>query len=391
MSGVGPGPCRLRPARGGRRVEAMDPAAIRAALQAARGEDAHFHDGGILGSMCTAPHELAAWAASLFQETNLGDPAHFPGTARLEREVLEDLAQLTGASGPEAVRYLTGGTEANLLACYLAREGGASRIVVPDSAHFSFDKAARLLRMDLVRVPTVAHRADPGAMSEHADEAVLVGVAGSTELGLVDPIEALAAAAREAGCPLHVDAAFGGYVLPFLPNAPPHDLRVEGVTSIGLDPHKMGMSVIPGGALAVADAATWDTVAVETDYVSTERQSTLMGTRPGAAAAATWAVHRALGWPGYEAVVQRCMDTTRQLASGLRALGAELVAEPELNVVTFRWGDADTTAKELAAAGFRLNVVPRFGALRIVVNPHVTPEAATRFLAHVGRLKAANP
>src|ERR1041385_3174112 len=119
-------------------------------------------------SMCTAPHEIAAEAHAMFLETNLGDPGHFPGTARLERELLEDLKELLPApagaagrylpGGSEATRlawcparprrererredlkerrhapagaegrYLTGGSEANLLACYIAREKTGKR------------------------------------------------------------------------------------------------------------------------------------------------------------------------------------------------------------------------------------------------------------------------
>ena len=74
------------------------------------------------------------------------------------------------------------------------------------------------------------------------------------------------------------------------------------------------------------------------------------------------------------------MRTTQLLADGLLEAGAELVAPPQLNVVTFRLGDADTTRQRLAAAGFRCNLVPRFAALRIVVGPHVTADVVARFL-----------
>lgn len=364
---------------------------VEAALARARAEDASFAGGGILGSMCTAPHPLASRAFAGFLETNLGDPEHFPGTARLEREALADLRALLSAPPGAGARLVTGGNEANLLACYLAREKtGRRTVVAPDSCHFSFDKAARLLGMRLVRVPTVGHRADPEATAAAVDDdtALLVAVAGTTELGLVDPVPALAAVAERAGVPLHVDAAWGGYILPFLAaageEARPFDLSLPGVWSVGVDPHKMGMAPIPAGALVVRDEADWQRVAVETSYVSTEGQSTLLGTRPGAAAAAVWAVHRSLGRSGYAALVRRCLATTRTLAAGLVAAGAELVAEPELNLLTFRPGrpgGAEATHARLAAAGFRLNVVPRFDALRIVVNPHVTDEVAARFLA----------
>ncbi len=368
---------------------------VLAALHDARSQDATFGSGSILGSMCTAPHEAARAAYDMFLETNLGDPAHFPGTAALEAELLADIAQMVRGPGPDAARFLTGGTEANLLACFIAREQtGARRILAPDAAHFSFEKAARLLQMDLVRVPTKEHRGDPVAFAEAIDEgdaALVVGIAGTTELGLVDPIAEMAALALRAKTPMHVDAAFGGYVLPFMAGAPPFDLSVPGVTSIGLDPHKMGMAAIPAGALVLNDPEQWRSIAVETGYVSTDTQSTLMGTRPGAAAAAAWATHRALGIDGYKRNVATALALTRQLADGIEARGGRLVVQPELNVVTFRAGDPHATAKALAQAGYRVNVVPRLGAMRIVVNPHVSAHAVQGFLQAFEGLKAAAP
>jgi len=375
--------------------------AVRKALEAARAEDYSFsgHEprrlmrpatkGAILGSMCTAPHEAAAEANAMFLETNLGDPAHFPGTARLEQEVLADLVQILHGPPGAAGRYLTGGTEANLMACWLAREKtGRRTIVVPESGHFSFEKAARILDMQLVKVPTLpSGHADPVAMAAavRKDTALLVGIAGTTELGLVDDIPALAEVARLRKVPLHVDAAYGGYVLPFLADATriakPFDFRVVGVWSIAMDPHKMGMSTIPGGALVLREGADWALTAVESPYVSTDVQSTLMGTRPGAAVAAAWAVHRHLGRDGFASVVETCLDNAAYLAAKLQEMGIELVANPETTVVTFKADDPDGLSRALAAKGLRVNVVPRLQGIRIVVNPHVTRHLLDRLLA----------
>ncbi|MGB1585468.1 MAG: tyrosine decarboxylase MfnA [Thermoplasmatota archaeon] len=358
------------------------PEAVRTALHDARSKDLSFAQGEILGSMCTEPHALAQEVYGWFLPTNLGDPDHFPGTAQLERDVLADLAQLVSAPGAEHARFLTGGTEANLQACYLARETtGRNQVVISGAAHFSFEKATRMLGMELIRVPAGDDlRSDPDAMAAAIsdDTALVVAIAGSTELGLVDDIPAIAAAAQRVGAHCHVDGAFGGYVLPFLEI--PWDLRVPGVTSVALDPHKMGMAPVPAGALVVADASIWQATAVETSYVSTDSQSTLMGTRPGAAVAATWAAHRATGLDGYESNAHRCIASAKRLAQGLKARGASLVAEPELNVVTFHHGDVKSRHARLMSAGFRLNIVPRFEALRIVVGPHVTDDIIDRFL-----------
>ncbi len=361
---------------------------VRSVLRDLRKQDFSFQAGEILGSMCTAPHDVARWAHDLFLETNLGDPGHFPAAARLEREVLDDLMALLHAPPAAGARFLTGGTEANLLALHLARRPGRKTVILPDSAHFSFEKAARLLGMKLRYIPTTeSGHADPGAMEDAISRstALVVGVAGTTELGLIDPIADLSEVALRHKVPLHVDAAFGGYILPFLDRAGrrprPFDFRLDGVHSLSLDPHKMGMAPIPGGVMVLRNESDWYDVAVDTPYVSTDRQATLMGTRPGAAVAACWAVHRHLGRAGYAGLAETMLDNATFLAARLQAMGIALVAEPELNVVTFYAADPEDLSARLQAKGIRVNTVPRFRAIRIVVGPHVTRHVVERFLA----------
>jgi tyrosine decarboxylase/aspartate 1-decarboxylase len=363
-------------------VEAWGIRRVRSALRAARKKDHSFSSGEILGSMCTAPHAIAAEAHALFLETNLGDPDHFPGTTAIETELLEDFRVLLHAPKKAQARFLTGGTEANIMAMYVAREKtGKTEVVLPEQAHFSFEKAARLLGMTLKWVPSHGGRSHPGEMAKAITKhtALVICVAGSTELGLVDDVRAIGRMAKAAGVPLHVDGAFGGYILPFL-NRPSHDLRVAGVWSFSLDPHKVGMSTIPGGILCLRDGSDWDYVAVETPYVSTDKQTQLQGTRPGGAVAAAWAVHRTLGDAGFSKIIDRCMKLSRWLAAGLEKKGYELVAQPDLTVVTFRAENPVALQESLSNAGIRVNVVPRFGAIRIVVNPHVTKAALQKLL-----------
>ncbi len=368
--------------------EGWNLADVRKALQATHEEDFTFSGGEILGSMCTAPHELAAEAHALFLETNLGDPGHFPGTARLEQEVLDDLASLLHAPADAVGRIVSGGTEANLLACLIAKAvTGRRQIVLPSSAHFSFEKAAKLMDLELVHVPVGSDgRADVEAMTKAVNDktALVVAVAGTTELGLVDPIEPLAWFCQRNGILLHVDAAYGGYFLPFLERAGrkpiPFDFALPGVWSVSVDPHKGGMATIPCGALVLRDGHGWDQVAVASPYLSTRTQSTLLGTRPGAPVAAAWAVHRHLGMAGFASIAETCLDNATYLAAKLRTMGVAMVATPELAVVTFRHADPAKLQERLAQEGFRVNLVRRMGAIRIVVNPHVTRKVLDRFL-----------
>ncbi|HEX2021282.1 MAG TPA: tyrosine decarboxylase MfnA [Candidatus Thermoplasmatota archaeon] len=363
-------------------------AEVEADLRAARARDATFASGRILGSMCTEPHPVAAEAYRIFLETNLGDPHLCPGTRDLEQRALAALGALFGA--PPAARgvFVTGGSEANftgLLACSRKRAG--REVVLPESAHFSFDKAVHYLRLR-ANVARVGHdgRVDVDDVRERIgpDTCAVVALAGSTELGVVDPVPEMAAMCRDLGVPLHVDAAFGGFVVPFAKRLglpfPDFDLRLPGVTTLCADPHKMGLAPIPTGVLFARDAADLDALSVPSPYVSVERQPTLQGTRPGAAPAATWAVLEHLGIEGYTRIVADCLRVRDHLVEGLTRLGFPPVMPPPLNVVAFRVDDPVESRKALREAGFLVSLAPMSRGLKVVVMPHVTRAAVDAFL-----------
>ena len=81
----------------------------------------------------------------------------------------------------------------------------------------------------------------------------IVGIAGTTELGVIDPIDKLSDIAFENNIYLHVDAAFGGFSIPFLKRLgyefPDFDFSLPGVCSMTVDPHKMGLAPIPAGGI----------------------------------------------------------------------------------------------------------------------------------------------
>ncbi len=175
----------------------------------------------VLSSMCTRPHPAARAAAERFLATNPGDPGTYRTVAGLEREAVELLGEV--ASLPDPAGYVTsGGTEANVQAVRVARNRARGRtdapnVVAPESAHFSFTKAADVLGVELRRAPLSDYRADVDAMAEliDSDTVCVVGVAGSTEYGRVDPVPAVADLAHDRGALCHVDAAWGGFALPF--------------------------------------------------------------------------------------------------------------------------------------------------------------------------------
>ena len=338
----------------------------------------------MLSSMCTDPHPAAREAAERFLATNPGDPETYPVVADLEREAVATLGDVVDLDDPHGY-VAAGGTEANLQAVRAARNlaDGDVNVVAPESAHFSFQKAADVLDVELRLAPTDAdHRADVDVVADLADDdtAVVVGVAGTTEYGRVDPIPALADVAADAGARLHVDAAWGGFLLPFTD----HDWSFADapVDTMAIDPHKVGQAPIPAGGLLARDAETLDALAIETPYLESDTQPTLGGTRSGAGVAGAHAALDAL-WPdGYREQYERSQANADYLASELAARGYDVV-EPELPLVAADLPDAEFQA--LRDRGWRISRTAS-DALRVVCMPHVTREMLDDFLADVDGL-----
>ncbi|MCW3999438.1 MAG: tyrosine decarboxylase MfnA [Candidatus Bathyarchaeota archaeon] len=348
--------------------------------------DTRYDEGRILCSMCTKPHSVAKKAYRLFFDSNLGDSGLFPAAAQLEREVIADLASLLHCSGAGGF-VVSGGTEANLLALQAAKTvAGLSEpeVVLPQSAHFSFTKICKLTNLKPIYAPLDdAFRADASAVEEliNKNTVAIVGTAGSAEMGAVDPIDALSEVALAHGVHLHVDAAFGGLVIPFLKaKRALFDFQLKGVASVTVDPHKMGLAAIPAGGILFRNPEMLETLKVHTPYLSDAAQYTFVGTRSGASAASAWAVFRFLGQEGYRKIVAGCIKNTALLATGIHMLGLSLVCEPDLNVVAFRSGATKQLAQRLWKQGWFISYIPRYDCIRVVVMPHVKARHIRAFL-----------
>jgi tyrosine decarboxylase/aspartate 1-decarboxylase len=357
---------------------------IFAELSEARGRDVPY--GRVLSSMCTNPHPVAVRAHQEFVNTNLGDPKLFPGTADIERRcigMIGDLLHLPNAAG-----YIsTGGTESNIQALRTAIQlknvdRHKANIVIPESAHYSFEKASQMLGIAIRRAPLDDQmRADPGEMASLVDKhtIALVAVAGTTEFGQVDPIADIGRLAQEQDLYLHVDAAFGGFVIPFMENPARFDFEVPGVQSITIDPHKMGLSTIPSGGLLYRSESLMKVLEINAQYLTSMVQTSLAGTRSGASAASAYAVMRYLGREGYRQIVATCMENTRILQEQLIDIGMEPVIEPVLNIVTARTTDPVGVRKRLAEKRWYVSTTAHPCALRMVVMPHVTADVINAF------------
>jgi tyrosine decarboxylase/aspartate 1-decarboxylase len=339
----------------------------------------------VLSAMCTRPHPIAVAANEMFIETNLGDAGLFPGTHELECEVVRILGSMLGA--PSVHGYITtGGTESNIQAMRAARNSEMTtkpNIVVPSSAHFSFDKIADLLKMELRKAELDdSFRVDPGSVESLIDNntVAIVGIAGTTEFGQIDPIKELSDIAVERELFLHVDAAFGAFVIPFLSRDYDFDFRLPGVSSMTADPHKMGMCTIPAGGLLFRDPSHLKGLQTRTPYLTIDTQHSLSGTRSGAVVAASYAVMKHLGNQGYRRLVDYCMGMTHQLVERASGFGVKPLVDPVMNVVVLDVGDTAAVRQALAKKGWFTSITRNPVGMRLVIMPHLSESAMDEFL-----------
>ncbi len=186
----------------------------------------------------------------------------------------------------------------------------------------------------------------------HCDENTIgvVAILGSTFDGSYEPVAEIAGALdrlqAESGhdVPLHVDAASGGFVAPFLDGDLEWDFRLPRVQSINASGHKYGL-VYPGVGWVVwrdHDALPQDLV-FTVDYLGGEMPTFALNfSRPGAQVVAQYYTLIRLGREGYARVQQASRDTARWLSGEIAALGpyALLSEGGELPVFAFRLTDA---------------------------------------------------
>ncbi|MFO7792767.1 MAG: tyrosine decarboxylase MfnA [Candidatus Saliniplasma sp.] len=348
--------------------------------------DFDFSSGKILGSMCTESVDVGKKVHKMFLESNLGNPGLYEGTKDIEKKVHEAVGSLIGSEFEE-VLSVGGATEGNIIALWRARNvSGKRKVLIPESAHFSFQKACNLLDMEPIYIPLDDdYRVDVSIIKEEIDEktAAVVGIAGTTELGQIDPIDEIAELCDDTF--FHVDAAFGGFVLPFLKELEYeqtcYQFDFKNIDTYVLDPHKMGMSTIPFGLMFSKEGSP---LSIESPYLTGKDQKTIRGTRSSAPIPAFWATLNYLGKEGYLKIVDKCMENTYYLIEKMEELGFEPIIVPIMNIASFHHEDPKSTVKAMKKEGFNISRTVNPPGLRFVVMPHVSKSSIDEMIRTLG-------
>lgn len=230
-------------------------------------------------------------------------------------------------------------------------------ILVSRRGHYSLKKAANLLgigRRNLISIPTdsnnkiiVAELLEVIQRCKKQKIAIIavVGIAGTTETGSVDPLNDLADVCEAHDIHFHVDAAWGGPTL--FSKKYKHLLKgIERADSVTFDAHKQLYVPMGAGMAIFKDQKSLTLVAHYAEYIIRKGsrdlgRMTIEGSRPGMA----MLVHsglRIMGRKGYELLIDGGIERARAFSQMIKNTeDFELISEPELNLLTYRFVPED--------------------------------------------------
>lgn len=327
------------------------------------------------GQFNPTPLPVGVWADALSSmlNQNAGAWRNGPTSAMIEARVIRWLCDLLNYGSKSFGTLASGGSEANLIALKCARDSVAASIkdrgvrtapadlvfYASEQCHYSIDKSADILglgREGLRKIPTddrfhIRVDALQKAIAQDREAGLLpcciVGVAGTTSTGVIDPLEELAALARENRCWYHIDAAYGG-PLAFSRKYSDMIRGIEQADSITFDPHKWMFVPFACGATLVREGGRVlrDAFDMSPEYLSEDRGGAdvefdffrygQMGTRRFNSLK-LWMAIKYMGREGYARTVEHQVGLTKYLAQQIDSLNDfKRVGEVETAVCCFR-------------------------------------------------------
>jgi glutamate/tyrosine decarboxylase-like PLP-dependent enzyme len=330
---------------------------------------------GYLGLMNPTPVTMGIFADALTSLINQNQAAshHSPAGSVIEEVVIRWLGEAVGYGSNCQGHLTSGGTVANMTGLKLALHRAAPEVrdkglvatgrrftvYASDQLHFSIERSVDVLGLGREALRLVPSRddatVDPERMREfiEADRRdgmepfAILGVAGTTAAGAVDPLPELADLAEEYGLWYHVDAAYGGAA--GLSREFPGILKgLERADSVTVDAHKwFFVPFVAGGILFRDKEFAEDTFQNAAGYIPPSEAAEIPPTdylKQGLAgtrrfnALKVWMAFKHLGADWYAEVVDRQIRLTRRVAEVITGLPDwEVAVPPAMAIVTFRY------------------------------------------------------
>jgi glutamate decarboxylase len=309
---------------------------------------------------------MPSLAGELMAQTadkNMIDKDEYPQTAEIEARCVNIIADLWNAPAEQQATgcSTTGSSEAVMLGALALKWRWRERmraagkatdkpnLVTGANVQVCWEKFCRYWDVEPRLVPMEGERyhLDAEQAVKHCDENTIgvAAVLGSTFDGSYEPVSEIAAALdrfeHDSGIdvPLHVDAASGGFVAPFIQPEIEWDFRIPRVQSINASGHKYGL-VYPGVGWAVwrDESALPKELIFDVNYLGGHMPTFALNfSRPGSEVIAQYFMFTSLGHEGYRQIQQRSSDVAQYLAAEISQIGPyELISDgSELPVFAF--------------------------------------------------------
>lgn len=329
------------------------------------------------GQMLKPPHPIAALAYFIAMQINPNNHAldGGPATAKMEREVVAEMARMFGYD--THLGHLTSsGAIANLEALWVARSLHPDKaIAFSAEAHYTHSRMCEVIGARAIEI-AVDDRGrmdldDLRAKLKSGGIGTVVMTPGTTALGAVDPIDEALELRREFGFRIHVDAAYGGFFKLLADEdetlgegAAPAFRAIAQTDSVVVDPHKHGLQPYGCGSIIFRDPAVGRFYKHDSPYTYFTSDELHLGeislecSRAGAAAAALWATLKCFPLES-EAGLGAILRKTRKAAlawAGLIEQSDELrlVLQPSLDIINFYSVKAGLRVSEISALTHRV-------------------------------------
>lgn len=291
---------------------------------------------------------------------NIIDIFEYPQTDKvIHKNIVNMLGRLFNGHDTEFMGTATAGSSEAIMLGLLAhkwswknsgRGTGKPNIIFGADAHVCWDKFAKYFDVDAIKIPIDKKKRTitAAAVSKHINEnTICVGcILGTTFTGEIDPIKDINNLLLEYkkeknwDIPIHIDAASGGFILPFTEPEFEWDFRLDRVRSINVSGHKYGLTYPGLGWLIFRDEKDLPKDLIFTvDYLGEQEETyTLNFSGSSAMVVAQYYNILRFGRAGYTGIMKNILDVSQNLAEKLNKLGRfEMLNRGErLPIIAFR-------------------------------------------------------
>lgn len=326
---------------------------------------------------------------SLYFSANALNPIAFKSVKEMEHETIRMALSLFHGDSKTCGTMTSGGTESLLMVVKTYRDYARKlkpwilkpEMIAPVTIHPAVNKACDYLGVKL-KLVSVDHdyKMDVKELRKNISRNTILIMASAPSYphGVIDPIKEISKISKKKNIPFHVDACFGGFLIPFISPETEFDFSLEGVTSISADFHKYGYSGTKGASgvfYRSMDYLRHQFYIYENWPGGIYLSPSILGSRPGGAVACAYGSLLSLGEEGFLKQATRVKMTLEILVSEIQKIeDLKLVGDQKFGIVCIKSNshnlDIYLVGDELQKKGWFFDRNQNPESLHFTISPH---------------------